>query len=58
MRVTDGNSPFEGRVDYCDNNVWGSICDDGWDNLDAEVVCREVGRQMNVTIYSMFLYKL
>ena len=43
IRLVDGITRLEGHVEICKNNVWGTVCDIGWDKLDARVVCRELG---------------
>ena len=46
VRLVGGNVPNEGRVEVCINNVWGTVCDDGWSSTDASVVCRQLGYSM------------
>ncbi|MGH0144772.1 UNVERIFIED_CONTAM: hypothetical protein FKN15_004171 [Acipenser sinensis] len=43
MRLMDGENEKEGRVEIYINGQWGTICDDGWTDRDAEVVCRQLG---------------
>ncbi|XP_072016975.1 scavenger receptor cysteine-rich domain superfamily protein-like [Amphiura filiformis] len=43
IRVSDGPTSLEGRVELFYNNTWGTICDQGWDRSDADVVCRQLG---------------
>ena len=43
IRLVNGQSALEGRVEICFGNQWGTVCDDSWSSRDASVVCRQLG---------------
>lgn len=47
----EGGSINEGRVEVMVENMWGTICDEGFTDDSASVVCRMLGFQSGVAVF-------
>ena len=43
FRLVGNDTAREGRLEISYNGVWGTVCDDRFDNTDAAVACYTLG---------------
>ncbi len=46
VRLVGSEYGYEGVVEICFDNLWGLIEDLGWTVIDAQVVCRQLGYEI------------
>ena len=52
VRLVDGGSEMEGRVEMCRGGVWGAVYDySGWNYNDVKVICRQLGYPSECEFY-------
>ncbi|XP_072166902.1 scavenger receptor cysteine-rich domain superfamily protein-like [Diadema setosum] len=53
IRLADGPTSRDGRLEIYHNNEWGTVCNTTWGYEEAEVICRQLGNDgVNNVYYS------
>lgn len=47
VRLIGGQDDLQGTIQICIAGVWGSVCDDLWGTVDANVICNQLGHSPN-----------
>ena len=60
VRLVDSILPHQGRVEFCKNGRWATVCSNywwyRWDSNNAAVVCRQLGYP-SVGMYGLYCFK-
>ena len=43
LRLSEGETEWEGRVEVCLGQRWGTIGNDGWTEVNSYVICNALG---------------
>ena len=57
IRLVNGSSANEGRVEMCLDGVWGTLCGNFWIEVDSLVTCRQLGYNDYSKYFSLTIAK-
>ena len=63
IRLSGGGDDAEGRVEICYNATWGTVCDNMWGPINADVACGQLGfsstgaSQVIIIIFLLYIEK-
>ena len=59
MRLADGHSEYEGRVEFCSSRPqWGTVCNTQWTQTNSQIVCHSLGYSDLGKAYCCILFSI
>ena len=58
VRLAEGPGSHEGRLELYHNSVWGTVCDDGFTDAAARVVCHSLGFRYVIETWELVFDKV
>ena len=55
FRLVGGDSENSGRVEVAFGGVWGTVCDDNFNQMAADMVCRSMGYKYVIAFSRYFI---
>ena len=52
IRLVGSEWNYEGTIEICHDHIWGLISDSSWSTQSAEVVCKQLGYQIDGKLFS------
>ena len=51
VRLVNGTVEKEGRLEICNNGIWGGICSSGFTPIDGYIACKQIGYDNGICLH-------